>query len=201
MDSFELTGIMWARIFISNHKYIRASHAMKSFPVIAITILLSACTTQKNAAKNDVPEQIGAAVTAPLNDLNLIQKSIPAALRSAQKNPYAAPANTTCDALGKDISALDDALGADLDTPVIRKDEGLLERNVVSESVSAIRRTTESAVPFRNWVRKLSGADRKSKAVTAAITAGSIRRAYLKGIGQANKCQAPAAPSIAPAKN
>lgn len=173
---------------------------MKSFPVLALAILLSACATQKHSAKSDVPDQIGAAVTAPLNDLNLIQKAIPVALRNAQKNPYAVPTNTSCDALGKDINALDEALGADLDTPVIHKDDGLLERNVVSESVSAIRRTTESAVPFRNWVRKLSGAERKSKAVNAAITAGSVRRAYLKGIGQANQCKVPAAPNNIAAK-
>lgn len=174
---------------------------MRSFLVLAVAILLSACSTHKNVAKSDVPEQIGKAVIAPLNDLNLIETTIPAALRSAQKNPYAVPVNTTCDALGKEISALNEALGADLDTPVIHTNEGLLERNVVAESVSAIRRTTESAVPFRNWVRKLSGAERKSKAVTSAITAGSIRRAYLKGIGQANKCQLPAAPHTIATKN
>lgn len=174
---------------------------MKPFIVLTLAILLSACSTHKNATESDVPKQIGAAVTAPLSDLNLIETAIPTALRDAQKNPYAIPVHTDCEALSKEVSALDAALGADLDTPATHKDDGLLERNLVSESVSAIRRTTESAVPFRNWVRKLSGAERKSKAVTSAITAGSIRRAYLKGIGQANKCQPPAAPHIIAAKN
>jgi hypothetical protein len=174
---------------------------MKPFFILGLAVLLSACSTQKNTARNDMPEQIGAAVTSPLSDLNLIQTAIPEALRNAQKNPYAVPANSSCDALGKDINALDEALGADLDTPVSPKNESLLERNVVTESVSAIRRTTESVVPFRNWVRKLSGAERKSKAVAAAITAGSIRRAYLKGLGQAHKCPPPAAPQIIAAKN
>jgi hypothetical protein len=174
---------------------------MKSFLILALVVLVSACSTQKNTEKNDVPKQIGAAVIAPLNDLNLIETVIPIALRNAQKNPYAIPTNTNCDALSKDILALNEALGADLDTPVTQKDEGLLERNVISESVSAIRRTTESVVPFRNWVRKLSGAERKSNAVKSAITAGSIRRAYLKGLGQAHKCLPPAAPQITAAKN
>ena len=180
---------------------IKTSGAVKSLSVLTLALLVGACSTQKSKTKNDVPEQIGAAVTAPLSDLNLVQTSIPTALRNAQKNPYAVPESVSCDALGKDISALDDALGVDLDTPITKKDEGLLERNVVSESVSAIRRTTESAVPFRNWVRKLSGAERKSNAVKSAITAGSIRRAYLKGIGQANNCKPPAAPQIISAKN
>jgi hypothetical protein len=43
-------------------------------------------------------------------------------------------------------------------------------------------------------VRKLDGAERHSKEVAAAIAAGSVRRAFLKGVGQALGCQAPAAP-------
>jgi hypothetical protein len=43
-------------------------------------------------------------------------------------------------------------------------------------------------------VRKLSGAERYERKVAAAIAAGSVRRAYLKGLGQAAGCAAPAAP-------
>lgn len=174
----------------------------KSGLVLGIALSITACTTQKSATKNEAfPEQIGKAVTTPLSDLNLIQTSIPAALRSAQKNPYALPENMACDSLAKEINALDEVLGADLDKPVSKKDDGLLERNLVSESVSAIRKTTESVVPFRNWVRKLSGAERKSSAVKSAITAGSIRRAYLKGLGQAQNCPVPASPQLMVNKN
>ncbi len=174
---------------------------MKLIFILSLAFLLSACSTQKNTSKDDTPQQIGDAVTAPLKDLNLIKTAIPVPLRNAQKNPYTIPADTSCTALAKEINALNEVLGTDLDTPAADKDESLLARiNVVDESVSAIRKTTEGAVPFRNWVRKLSGAERKSKAVAAAITAGSIRRAYLKGIGQANKCQVPAAPNQLAAK-
>lgn len=174
---------------------------MKTIVTLSLALLLSACSTQKSSPNSDTPKQIGDAVTAPLKDLNLVQTAIPNPLRAAQKNPYAMPVDTSCAALVKEISALDEVLGTDLDTPTIDKNDSLLVRNVVSESVSAIRKTTEGAVPFRNWVRKLSGAERKSRAVAAAITAGSIRRAYLKGIGQANKCQAPAAPQELVTKN
>lgn len=180
---------------------IKKSSAAKSFSVLALALMVCACSSQKTKTKSNVSGQIGAAVTTPLSDLNLVQTAIPTALRNAQKNPYAVPETVSCDALSKEISALDEALGADLDTPATQKNDGLLERNIVSESVSAIRKTTESVVPFRNWVRELSGAERKSNAVKSAITAGSIRRAYLKGMGQANKCQAPAAPNIIAAKN
>jgi hypothetical protein len=174
---------------------------MKSFVFFALTLSLSACASHKAAPNNNTGKEIGAAVTAPLNDLNLVKTAIPDILKSAQNDPYAPPMSNSCDALGKEISTLDEVLGADLDVPITHKDEGLVERNLVAESVSAIRKTTEAVVPFRNWVRKLSGAERKSKLVTSAITAGSIRRAYLKGIGQANKCMAPAAPKIIAGKN
>lgn len=55
-------------------------------------------------------------------------------------------------------------------------------------------------IPFRGWVRKLTGAERYSRKVSAAIAAGAIRRAYLKGLGQAAGCAAPAAPRTAPAR-
>ncbi len=174
----------------------------KSALLLFMALSLSACSTQKNSPNNErLHNEIGNAVTAPLSDLNLVQTAIPTSLRNAQKNPYAAPESVTCDVLAKEINALDEVLGADLDKPVSKKDEGLLERNLVSESVSAIRKTTESVVPFRNWVRKLSGAERKSSAVKSAITAGSIRRAYLKGIGQAHNCPAPASPQLMVNKN
>jgi hypothetical protein len=37
-------------------------------------------------------------------------------------------------------------------------------------------------------VRKLSGAERYSKQVAAAIAAGTVRRAFLKGMAQASAC-------------
>ncbi len=62
---------------------------------------------------------------------------------------------------------------------------------------SAVRRTTEGVIPFRGWVRKLTGAERVERRVQAAVTAGTIRRAYLKGIAQAAGCAPPAGPRIA----
>ena len=51
------------------------------------------------------------------------------------------------------------------------------------------------AIPFRGWVRKLTGAERHDSFVQAAIIAGGVRRAYLKGLGEARGCDMPAAPS------
>ena len=97
------------------------------------------------------------------------------------------------------MQALDAVLGADLDAPPRSDDPGLVERGgtaVGDAAVGAFRRTAEDVVPFRGWVRKLSGAERYSKEVAAAIAAGTIRRGFLKGLGQAAGCTAPAAPRV-----
>jgi hypothetical protein len=58
----------------------------------------------------------------------------------------------------------------------------------------ALRSAAQNVIPYRGWVRKLTGAERYSREVAAAIAAGTVRRAYLKGIAQAGGCTAPAAP-------
>lgn len=175
----------------------------------SFSIIFVACSSQKPAPQliientydptPSTSEQLGDAVAAPLNDLNIVRTAIPKVLRDARKNPYAPPAENTCAVLATDIKLLDESLGADLDTPETSKNPSLVVRgidNIQSASVSELKKTTQSVVPFRNWIRKLSGAERNSKAVASAIAAGSIRRAYLKGVGQAIGCKSPAAPHL-----
>jgi len=47
----------------------------------------------------------------------------------------------------------------------------------------------EGAIPFRGWLRKLSGAERHSKQAQTAVLAGKVRRGYLRGIMASNSCQ------------
>jgi hypothetical protein len=169
-----------------------------SFVAAVLALSLAACAspdTAKGAAKEGV--QIQKAVEAPLADLNLVQEKIPAVLEAAVKAPYALPSERTCPALANEVGTLDGALGADLDTPPTAANPGLVARgsNLVGDAANdALRGAAESVIPFRGWVRKLDGAERHSKEVAAAIAAGSVRRAFLKGVGQTLGCRAPAAP-------
>lgn len=163
--------------------------------------LLGACATPVAERSAAAPKPENAALTqaavTPLNDFNLVHGDIPAVLLSAQKAPYALPADTACAALVGEVAALDAALGADLDTPPTPNNAGLVERGagtVGNAATSALRSAAEGVVPFRGWIRKLSGAERYSNQVAAAIAAGTVRRAFLKGLGQAGGCRAPAAP-------
>jgi hypothetical protein len=168
---------------------------MKTWMIVVPALCLAACATKPEADKS-TPEKVGEAVISPLNDLNLVQASIPEVLQAAAAAPYGPPApDSTCEQLTTSIHALDAVLGLDLDAPASADSPSLLERGVgqvENASVSALKNTTQSIVPFRSWVRKLTGAERYSKKVSAAITAGGIRRAYLKGVSHAKGCTASA---------
>jgi len=137
------------------------------------------------------------AMTTPLSDLNLVRGDIPAVLVSAQKAPYLLPGDASCGALAGEVRALAGVLGADLDTPATASNPGMIERgsNAAGDAaVGSLRGAAEGVMPFRGWVRKLSGAERYSRDVQAAIAAGTVRRSFLKGVGLAKGCEAPAAP-------
>jgi len=154
-----------------------------------------AVVTVKSTTKNSaITERVGQAAITPLSDLNVVQEEIPAALQSAALGPYAAPKAAGCAVVLGEIQSLDEALGADLDDPKASEKPSLLTRGTdlaENAGVSAVRRTVEGFVPFRSWLRKLSGAEKHSKQVGAAITAGGIRRAYLKGRSDAMGCVRP----------
>ena len=165
---------------------------------VATALSFTGCAspdTAKGAAREGV--QIQKAMESPLVDLNLVQDKIPPVLQAAIKAPYALPTQRACPDLANEVRALDGALGADLDTPPTVANPGLVERgtNMVGDAANdALRGAAESVIPFRGWIRKLDGAERHSKEVAAAIAAGSVRRAFLKGVGQTLGCEAPAAP-------
>ncbi|PRC92603.1 hypothetical protein [Solimicrobium silvestre] len=141
--------------------------------------------------------RIGKAVVSPLTDLNLMPTNIPAVITQALNNPYQLPVNINCEALSEQVQALNAALGPDLDTFSREDKRTNIEKGsaMASDSaVGAIESTISGAVPFRSWLRKLSGAEKKSKELNEAIAAGIVRRSYLKGMGEALKCLPPAAP-------
>lgn len=179
--------------------------AFDLLPALAALSLITGCSTSNpptaaspgSGQATSPTSQIAGAATAPLNDLNLVRADIPPVLAAARRDPYLTPANLSCESLGTDIHVLDEVLGADLDTPATPGNPGLIERGTSAAgnaAVGALRGAAEGVVPFRSWVRKLTGAERYSREVAASIAAGTVRRAYLKGLGLARGCTAPAAP-------
>ncbi len=152
--------------------------------------------TQINAPKS-TQDRLGNAVVSPLNDLNLMQADIPAALTEAVSNPYLVPQDSTCKGITEQVQLLDMALGPDLDTLTESKTKTDLEKGgdfAENEAVGSVERTIQGVIPFRSWIRRLSGAEKRSKELNTAVAAGVVRRAFLKGMGQERGCDAPAAP-------
>lgn len=169
--------------------------------LFVLTPMLAACATSvpSNAPGTDqgADSQFKDIATTPLSDLNLVRAKIPKVLLAAQKAPYGMPEARSCAALSEQVKELDDVLGPDLDARPATEQAGMVERcaGFVGEAaVDAARGAAAGILPFRSWIRKLSGAERHSREVAAAIAAGIVRRAYLKGLGQAGACQPPAAP-------
>ncbi|OYU68715.1 MAG: hypothetical protein CFE28_01070 [Alphaproteobacteria bacterium PA2] len=149
-------------------------------------------------------ETVRDAVLAPLEDLNLKETPIPEVLSRARSDPYALTGLDRCEPIAAEIGRLDAALGPDLDEappPDTRSRAAKIADEVKGAGLAEVRDKTRSVLPFRGWVRKLSGAAAHDRKVKAAIRAGEIRRGFLKGTGMRMNCAPPAAPSwFVPAK-
>jgi len=177
---------------------------VKAIVFAGLALFLAACAATEpkqtggaqssaRAPRAERGAQVTTAVESPLSDLDVVHTEIPSALLAAKAAPYAMPEPLSCDSISTKVQSLDAALGPDLDTPETADNRSLIERGG-DVAGAALRGAAESIVPFRSWVRKLSGAERRSKEVAASIVAGTARRSFLKGLGQSAGCQPPAAP-------
>jgi hypothetical protein len=136
---------------------------------------------------------LGAAVTAPLHDLNITRQGIPPVLLAAITNPYELPKPLSCRTVHRQVAQLDAILGADFDQPDTPQQPSLTLHNG-KIALALIRGASEMLLPFAGFVRTLSGAAHHDQLVIEAITAGSVRRGYLKGLGESLRCPPPAKP-------
>lgn len=155
----------------------------------AAASLAALCVTAPAFAQEDVterdPDAMDVAMT-PLSDLNLAKDPIPEILLAARTDPYADEGLTDCMAIQTHIGDLDAVLGDDYDS---RPPE---ERGVSAGGVA--QRVVGMFIPFRGIIREISGANAHEYEFREAIGAGMMRRAYLKGLGEARGCPYPARP-------
>ncbi|HEV7384717.1 MAG TPA: hypothetical protein VGN89_07545 [Phenylobacterium sp.] len=138
-------------------------------------------------------ESVKGAAESPLRDFNVLRTKIPPILLEAIADPYQRPKARGCAQLNVLLQPLNDALGADLDAPEPDPDD-LMGRGKTT-AFGAMAGAASDVIPFRGWIRRLTGAERHDRFVQQAITAGAVRRAYLKGLGEAKGCDPPATPS------
>lgn len=178
----------------------KASGSVALAVIVASGALLSGCAATRAVGRgaDRVGDGLGAALMAPLEDLNLKRTEIPRVLLDAGRAPYATRGLRRCDQVAAEVRRLDEALGPDLDEPPPPDDREMSEvgADVAADlTLDAVRDTTTGVIPLRGWVRQLTGAQRHSSRVQNAIQAGRTRRGFLKGYGMRMNCAPPAAPS------
>ena len=169
--------------------------------LVGASALLGGCLTSRGDGSPKVEttseanrESLKGAAESPLRDVNVLRTKVPDVLLFAMADPYSRPPRGwKCPDLITMVQPLDDALGDDLDAPS-GDQQGLAQKGRGSVLGFAAGAASD-AIPFRSWVRKLSGAERHDELVQKAITAGAVRRAYLKGLGESKGCNPPATPS------
>ena len=123
-------------------------------------------------------------VATPVSDLGLRNGKIPPVLEAAVADPYDLAGIRTCAQISVRVSELDTILGPDRDIPQERA-EKLSAGRVAQAAVG-------SFIPFRGIIREVSGANSHQRKVDDAVEAGTARRSFLKGYGQARGCAYPA---------
>jgi hypothetical protein len=176
------------------------------FALAAISLSATGCTTSAphgspkiETTKEAERDSLEGVAESPLRDANILRTKIPPVLLEAVADPYELPdlpkkasRLEVCRLLDALVTPLDEALGPDLDVPVEK--QGLAHRGR-DTAMGWMATAASDVVPFHSWIRKLSGAERHDQLVQNAITAGAVRRAYLKGLGEAHGCDPPATPS------
>ncbi|WP_454760792.1 hypothetical protein [Caulobacter segnis] len=171
---------------------------MRIAPTLVLLALAGPAIAQTDQGTMQQHDTFRDAATAPLEDLNLKQKSIPAVLQRAVADPYDMTGLDRCEPIAAEIGRLDAALGPDLDEapPPDNRSKGKKVADAAyGVGVSGVRDTTRDVLPFRSWIRKLTGAAKHDKAIAKAVQSGGVRRGYLKGVGMRMNCAPPAAPS------
>ena len=138
------------------------------------------------------------AAMTPLEDLNLRRDEIPPALE-AVGNPYEFPAEATCAEIETHITGLNNVLGPDWDAPPGGDETPLSERagDAASDGIlGTVASEAGGILPYRGWVRRLSGANAHEKKIKQAYDRGAHRRTYLKALGLMKGCDPVAVPQL-----
>lgn len=170
-----ITGVM---------RPISARHDKLAGGVLALLALAQPVMAQDDVT-DTTPDAVDVALT-PLADLNLARDPIPDVLIWARDHPYDSTGMDSCDNIRLGIGDLDAVLGDDVDAE--SEEDRRLTPTGVAQSVVGM------FIPFRGIIREVSGASSHEYEFRQAIAAGLMRRAYLKGLGEARGCAYPARP-------
>lgn len=159
-------------------------YALRFATILPCTIALAAPALAQTAVSQE-KVTAGDVVTKPLSDLNIKKDEVPEILVTARDKPYDLTGLKRCPAISAAIANLDEVLGDDID---VARDDG----NATIDMGNLAKSVVGSLIPFGGVIREISGANAQQRKWQEAIYAGSVRRAYLKGVGQQRGCAYPA---------
>ena len=157
---------------------------------IAVCVSVAACSTGRTA---DTRRGVSGAASIPLRDVGLMRPEIPLLLRNLQY-PYATASLSNCSAVTHEIGLLESVLGPESYQP--GPNRNIWDRSgdfVEDQTIQAAEDAASDLIPFRSWVRRISGASRAERDALRAVANGQQRRTFLRGYGASLGC-----PSIIP---
>jgi hypothetical protein len=167
--------------------------------VLACSVL-AACASGRTA---DTRRGVASAAMSPLRDVGLVRPQIPLVLRDLGY-PYATATLADCNAVTREIGALDAALGPESYQPgpsrnIWDKSGDFIE----DQAIDYVEGTAQDLIPFRSWVRRISGANRAERDALRAAANGQQRRTFLRGYGASLGCpnMIPPPPPQTPRRN
>ncbi|WP_199553958.1 hypothetical protein [Sandaracinobacteroides hominis] len=152
--------------------------------LVAVLVGSSAHAQSVTETAEEVGKSAGNIVTKPLKDANIVKAEIPPKLAAIMNNPYSLDGLKTCAQFSGEIAQLTKVLGPDVDATQSKKDQSATE-----VMLGEVERQAAGLIPGSGIIRKVSGAEKQEAKAKAAIYAGSLRRAYLKGTARAKGCK------------
>jgi hypothetical protein len=129
------------------------------------------------------------ATAQPLRDVNLVRPEIPMVLRGLEYPYSTATLTEGCPEIARQIASLDTVLGPESYQPGPNRNVWDRSGDFVEDQViEAAQDTVNDFIPFRSWIRRLSGANRAERDALRAVANGQQRRTFLRGYGASLGC-------------
>ena len=146
----------------------------------------------KSGGIGDAVDKVGNSmeriVERPLKDFNIMKAKAKPDLEAVMDGPYSLTDLRTCSQYRAEIAKMTRSLGPDVDAPQAGDKSRADSR--AEFALGAGEAVANSFIPGGGLIRHISGADKRQKYAAAAVYAGSLRRAYIKGLMLGKKCHA-----------
>lgn len=154
--------------------------------MLALLCLAAPAAAQQGAPEeNSTIRNTANTVTEPFDG-----KEVPPKLLAIRDAPYSMAGLRKCAAIIREVEELNEVLGPDVNEQAEKSLAKKREQTVgrVAGNVAG------SVIPFGGLIGEVTGANAERRRYAAAVYAGTVRRGFLKGVGQERGCKAPARP-------